>query len=498
MKNLFQFATLIFLVVFNTSCSDDDDSNDIPMGPTLNIVQTAAANDDLSSLVSALTVADQNANSDLIGALSGDGPFTVFAPTNAAFSNLLSQLDNFNSLNDFDTDEERALLGTILQYHVISGTAAMSSDLSDGQAIMTLQGEDITINIGGGVSVSDASDADANVTTANVEATNGVIHIIDKVLLPQVIIDAINQGTLVDVVVNTDSLSILEDVVVKVGLVETLNSDGPFTVFAPTNDAFVALLDALGDDYNSLDDFDTDEEIDLLRNIVLYHVLAANVLSTDLSETSVETAFTGNSLDIIPSGGTYVIGDASDVNANITAVDITASNGVAHTIDKVLLPQAAIDFVNSLNTPNIVEIASGEENLSLLVAALVQADAGLVDLLQTDGPFTVFAPTNDAFANLLDALGPDYNTLEDFDTEEEKALLASVLTYHVVSGAAVYSTDLTDGQTVETAQGGMLTVDLDGGVFIIDETGAAASVTTADITASNGVIHIIDQVLLPN
>ncbi|WP_082333759.1 fasciclin domain-containing protein [Mangrovimonas sp. TPBH4] len=498
MKKLFQFATLIFLVVFNTSCSDDDDSNDIPMGPTLNIVQTAAANDDLSSLVSALTVADQNADSDLIGALSGDGPFTVFAPTNAAFSNLLTELDNFNSLSDFDTEEERALLGTILQYHVIAGTAAMSSDLSDGQTITTLQGENITVNIDGGVSISDATSLDANVTLANVEATNGVIHIVDKVLLPQEIIDAINEETLVDIVVGTESLSILEDVVVKVDLVETLNGDGPFTVFAPTNDAFVALLEALGDDYNSLDDFDTDEEIDLLRNIVLYHVLAANVLSTDLSETTVETAFAGNSLDIIPSGGTYVIGDASDVNANITAVDITASNGVAHTIDKVLLPQAAIDFVNSLNTPNIVEIASGEENLSLLVAALVQADAGLVDLLQTDGPFTVFAPTNDAFADLLDALGPDYNSLEDFDTEEEKALLTSVLTYHVVAGAAVYSTDLADGQMVETAQGGMLTVDLDGGVFIIDETGASASVTTADITASNGVIHIVDKVLLPN
>ncbi|WP_053977362.1 fasciclin domain-containing protein [Mangrovimonas xylaniphaga] len=341
MKKILQFATLIFLVTFNTSCSDDDDSNDIPSGPTLNIVQTAASNDDLSSLVSALTVADQNADSDLIGALSGDGPFTVFAPTNDAFSDLLGSLDNFNSLSDFDTEEERELLGTILQYHVIAGAAAMSSDLSDGQTITTLQGESITVNIDGGVSISDATSTEANVITANVEATNGVIHIIDKVLLPQEIIDAINEE-------------------------------------------------------------------------------------------------------------------------------------------------------------NIVEIALGNENLSLLVDALIQADAGLVELLQTDGPFTVFAPTNDAFAVLLETLGPDYNSLEDFDTEEEKALLATVLTYHVVAGAAVFSTDLTDGQMVETAQGGMLTVDLDGGVFIIDETGAAASVTAADITASNGVIHIIDQVLLPN
>ena len=255
------------------------------------------------------------------------------------------------------------------------------------------------------------------------------------------------------IVVATEPLSLLEAAVIKADLAATLSSDGPFTVFAPTDDAFVALLEVLGDDYNSIDDFDTDEEIDLLKNILLFHVIAAEVKSTDLAAGQVATAFENNSVEIISSGDTFVIGDASDTNANITAVDIMASNGVAHTIDKVLLPQAAIDFVMSLQLKTIVDTAVATDDLSSLVDALVQADAGLVETLNGEGPFTVFAPTNDAFAALLDSLGEDYNSLADFDTEAEKELLTTILTFHVVSGTAAFSTNLSDGQTIATVQG---------------------------------------------
>ncbi len=310
-------------------------------------------------------------------------------------------------------------------------------------------------------------------------------------------------ATIVETAQATDALSNLVGALVQAdaGLVETLSSDGPFTVFAPTNDAFVALLDALGDDYNSLEDFDTQAEKDLLRDILLYHVVTSKVLSTDLAEGDVPTAYTDNSVQVIASGGTFVIGDASETDANITAVDIEASNGVVHLIDKVLLPQAAIDFVMSLGEEeemesNIVELAQSVDDLSLLVDALIQADAGLVDVLSGDGPFTVFAPTNAAFAALLDVLGDDYNSIEDFDTDEEKALLAKVLTYHVV-GAQALSTDLSDGQMIATVQGEDVTVSLDGGVFIGDATDTEAQVVTADVMASNGVVHVIDKVLLP-
>ena len=146
----------------------------------------------------------------------------------------------------------------------------------------------------------------------------------------------------------------------------------------------------------------------------------------------------------------------------------------------------------------ISELAQATPDLSLLVDALVQADAGLVETLGGEGPFTVFAPTNEAFAALLDALGDSYNSLDDFDTAEEKELLAKVLTYHVVAGSAAYAADLSDGQSLTTVQGESLTVMLgESSVAIGDPTDTDANVVSADIAASNGVVHVIDKVLLP-
>ena len=501
MKNLF-YPLMLLLVIsgINYSCTDDDEGIVERMPTTMNIVETAQGTDALSSLVAALAKADEKADSDLIGTLSGNGPFTVFAPTNDAFAALLMQLDGFDSLEDFDTDEEKEVLATILKYHVVSGAAAASGSLENGQEITTVQGENVKINLDGGVAIVDATEMASDVVTADVTTSNGIVHVINKVLLPQAIVDALNLGlgTLVDVVVETESLSILEAAVIKANLAETLASDGPFTVFAPTDDAFVDLLELLGDDYNSLDDFDTEEEMALLTDILLYHVISgAKVLSTDLSEGDVPTALENNSISVIASDDTFVIGDASEIDANIAAVDVMASNGVAHVIDKVLLPQSAIDFVASLWAMNIVEIAIETDDLSVLVAALQHVDAGLVELLSGDGPFTVFAPTNQAFIDLLEALGDGYTGLSDFDTEEEINLLVTILKHHVVVGAGVLSTDLTDGMEITTECDEPLMVHLDEGVFIKDATENPAQVVIPDVEASNGVVHVINKVLLP-
>jgi len=324
----------LFLVV--TSCDSDDDGGS--MNTDKNIVEVAQDTPELSNLVSALILADTDTDSNLVSTLSGNGPFTVFAPTNQAFVDLLTQLDGFNSLSDFDTEEGKAMLTTILQYHVVSGAAVTSDQLSDNQEVATVQGETVMVDLTDGVRIEDATENAALVMTADIEASNGVIHIIDKILLPQAIVDMLNAQTLVEVVSGADNLSILQAAVIKADLVDTLNSEGPFTVFAPTNDAFVALLDTLGEDFNSLDDFDTAEEIELLKNILLYHVVPAEIYAADLSETSVETAFAGNNLDVVASGDTYVIQDATRGQSNIVAADVVASNGVAHVIDRVLLP----------------------------------------------------------------------------------------------------------------------------------------------------------------
>jgi uncharacterized surface protein with fasciclin (FAS1) repeats len=501
LKRFLMFALLSLLVL---SCEKNDDGI-TERAIEQNLVAKAQETDALSSLVAALIKADENEGTDLVTTLSSDGAFTVFAPTNDAFAELLGGLENYNSLEDFDSEEDKELLATLLTYHVYADGIVPSSELSDGQTITMIQGEDLEVKLDNGVFINDATGGQAQVIIPDIAVSNGIVHVVDKVLVPQAVIDVLNtendneeEGTLVDLVVEAENLSVLEAAVIKAGLVDTLNSEGPFTVLAPTDEAFVALLAVLGDNYNSLDDFDTEEELALLKDILLYHVIATEVFEADLAPGNVPTALADNSLEIIASNDTFVIGDASDTNANISATDLTASNGVAHIIDKVLLPQSAIDFVTSLSLKTIVEIAVETDDLSLLVEALVQANAGLVELLGTEGPFTVFAPTNEAFAAVLHALGENYNSLADFDTEEEKALLVDILTYHVVSGTAAFSGDLSSGQQIPTAQGESVGINITNGtVHVEDATDTNASVVMPDVEASNGVVHVINKVLLP-
>ncbi len=293
---------------------------------------------------------------------------------------------------------------------------------------------------------------------------------------------------IVTIAVESGSFPTLVAAVQAAGLVETLQGDGPFTVFAPTEEAFAAALDALGI---------TAEELladtDTLTAILTYHVVPGKVMAADvlgLDGASVATV-NGAEITIGVDGDTVTIN-----NATVTAVDIEGSNGVIHVIDTVLLPPAAEDAAEEAAEPeeeemeemaDIVTIAVESGSFPTLVAA-VQA-AGLVETLQGDGPFTVFAPTEEAFAAALDALGiTAEELLADTDT------LTAILTYHVVPGKVMAADVLgLDGASVATVNGAEITIGVDGDTVTINN----ATVTAVDIEGSNGVIHVIDTVLLP-
>ena len=431
LTSLILASLLISTLPLNVSA---DETEDIPTN--------AAATGVHDSLVAALT------HADLVTTLQGDGPFTVFAPTDAAFS--AAGID----LASFDTDEENATLSDILLYHVYSGAVA-SADVTDGLTVTMVNGDEATFAVAADGTVSVGG---ATVTTADVPASNGVIHIIDAVLTPP--------ADLVDIPTIATGTGVHDSLVAaltKADLVTTLQGDGPFTVFAPTDEAFTAA----GIDLST---FETAEEIAALADILTYHVVSGSVLSTALTDGMTATALNGDDV-------TFTVNDAGvQVNdANVVTADVVASNGVVHVIDKVLMPPA--DLVD------IPAIATGTGVHDSLVAALSKAN--LVTTLQGDGPFTVFAPTDEAFA----AAGIDLST---FETDEEMAALADILTYHVVSGS-VLSTALTDGMTATALNGDDVTFTVnDAGVQVND-----ANVVTADVVASNGVVHVIDKVLMP-
>ena len=261
---------------------------------------------------------------------------------------------------------------------------------------------------------------------------------------------------------NTGAHDALVAALSHAGLVSALQADGPFTVFAPTDDAFAAA----GIDLST---FDTDEENATLSDILLYHVVSGAVASSDVTDGMSAEALNGDDLAFTVSDGSVMVNDAT-----VTSADVMASNGIIHVIDKVLMPPADLG--------DIPTVAQGTGIHTSLVAAVVQAE--LLTTLQGDGPFTVFAPTDDAFA----AAGIDLAAL---DNEEGKATLTDILLYHVVSGA-VPSSAVTDGMSAAAVNGDDLSFAVGEGVMVND-----ANVVLADVPASNGVIHVIDKVLMP-
>ena len=389
----------------------------------------------------------------LVDALSAEGPFTVFAPTDDAFATLLDALG-------YTAEELLAYPGLtdILLYHVV-GAQALSTDLSDGQQITTLLEEDVVVTINeNGVFINQSQ-----VTTADIVTDNGVVHVIDAVLVPE----PAQSNTVVDIIVNSEEHTIMEDALVATDLLGVLSGEGPFTVFAATDDAHLDLMAALGITLEELLAYPG------LTDVLLYHVVEAQALSTDLSDGQEITTMLGADVQVtITSDGVFIN------QAQVIVADLVADNGVVHVIDAILipedeeLPETVVDIIVESEVHTLLELAVGA--------------AGLVDALSGEGPFTVFAPTDDAVVALTEALGITADDLLALPN------LGEILQYHVVAGEA-YSDDLEDGQMITTLLGQDVTVSIDDAGVMINE----AMVIIADLEAENGVVHVIDAVLVP-
>ncbi|MCB9604473.1 MAG: fasciclin domain-containing protein [Sandaracinus sp.] len=475
MKSIRFFLVLGALGFGLVGCGDDDGPTPTPDGggPDSSvagntIVDIAVGNPDFSTLVGALQAAGLDDD------LAGEGPFTVFAPTNAAFEALAAV-------------PEGEALSQVLQYHVVSG-AVRSTDLAEGinlpvslndlTLFVSRSGSSVTLNSG------------VTVTTADIVADNGIIHVIDAVLLPPSIADAAGHA----------GLTSLLDAATEAGPVESLggvsvpellsdpSSGLSFTVFAPANAAFDGLYAAL----------EVDGPADLpdatLQGVLFYHVLLnQRVLSADVPDTaraagpapyllSREGAERlGMNLFFDTTSGVAINGGSAGegaFGANVVIADVRTTNGVVHVIDRVLLP------------PTIAQVASITPSLSSLVGAVGAAadipgtpPVSVLAALDNRAPgtnLTVFAPTNDAFTAAASALeGASAEAVRD------------VLLYHVL-GTAVISADLANGD-VETLNGADVTVDADATPPTIE----GAAVQAVDIVTVNGVVHVIDAVLLP-
>lgn len=278
--------------------------------------------------------------------------------------------------------------------------------------------------------------------------------------------------TIVETAQGVGQFNTLVAAVQAAGLVETLQGPGPFTVFAPTDDAFAKLPEGT---IASLLEPENKEE---LTSILTYHVVAGKVTSEQVVKIDSADSVNGASLKIKVVDGSVMINDAKVVTA-----DILCSNGVIHVIDSVLLPQAQ-EATTTDKPKTIVETAQDAGQFNSLVAAV--AAAGLVDTLQSPGPFTVFAPTDEAFAKL------PAGTVESLLKPENKDKLTAILTYHVVAGK-VTAEQVVKLNAAETVNGANVVIKVVDGTVMLNN----VKVVKTDIICSNGVIHVIDGVLLP-
>lgn len=288
---------------------------------------------------------------------------------------------------------------------------------------------------------------------------------------------SVADNTITGIASKTSDFSILVQALTKAELATTLQGSGPFTVFAPTNAAFTSFLTAGG--YASINDVPKAA----LTQILLNHVVSGAVKSTDLTTTYIKTLAKGNA-SATNNLSMFVNSAAGKVKLNgvatVTTADIIASNGVIHVVDKVI------------GLPTIVTHATANPNFTSLVGALTgTGQPDFVTILSGTGPFTVFAPTNDAFTALNTELAPGGIA------SVSAANLTKVLQYHVVSGN-ILAASLTEGQIVSTLQTPQkFTIQLSGGAKIKDSNNRISTIIATDVQCSNGVIHVLNKVLLP-
>ncbi len=414
--------------------------------------QTAAEMMQGNSDYGAFSKALENLDMEDVGS---NGDLTLFVPTTDAFQ-------TYADANNISLEELLASpdLEKVLTYHMADGLL-VAAEITALTEITSRTGDTIKVAVEDGSVILNDS---AKVIVADLKAQNVVIHVIDAVLEP-----AAPLPTIVGLASSSEDLSTLVAAVSAAGLVDTLNGEGPFTVFAPTNKAFETAIAALGL---------TAEELlantDLLTTVLTYHVVAGEFLAADVL--AAETLKTVQGEDITVDAANVKVNDSG-----IVQTDLKASNGVVHIIDAVLLPPS----LTQEPTPSIVDTVVNNPDFSILLAAVQKA--GLVDALSAEGPLTVFAPNNKAFEDLAHQLEVEVADLLELPN------LKDILLYHVAEGALDAAT-IAKHDALKTVQGSNIHVSLSDGAVFLNH----SKVITVDIKVSNGIIHVIDGVLLPN
>jgi len=466
MKNILRKLFYLFILSAITwSCNDDDELYPQLGNDPKNITEILSETSDFSTLYGALS---QVGLDETLGTTT---TYTVFAPNNSAFAN--------TDVSGLSQEElENALLNHVLMTTTADFTASMTTGYLTTMAIGP---DDNNLSFYTNTTGELRFNGMASLVDGGYDkgATNGIVHTIDAVLTPPTVVDHI--------AANPDYSS-LASAVQKAGLVDALNEAGAFTVFAPNNAAFEMFMAQVNGAFGwaTLDDI----PVDVLQQVLLYHVISEDNILDDDFDGSTQTSMQGSSFILNESS----IVDASYTDTNIILTNVQSVNGIVHGIDKVILNDEVFQSILSA-TLNIAERCEDRGFTTFLEAV---EKAGLTNTISTE-ELTAFVPNNDGFIALFADAG-NFESLDDFDTPEEITLLADLLNYHLYSGTLMLS-DLSDGQEVTSVYGEIFTVDL-GGDFPrfrpTFEDAIPSGLVTGNIGATNGMIHEINRVMVPD
>lgn len=477
----------------------------MPGASTQTLVDLAASNTRLSTFAAAVQAAG------LADELATGGPYTVFAPNDAAFAAALGAL----GLSPEAALANAELLTQVLLYHIVPGALSVDALVARG-SVTTLEGSQLEFEAADFGALINGS---VQIVRPNASATNGVLHTVSGVLLPpalaqmvaaamppaeeaaateeapaeapaeeqQTAVAPVPQGdTVLDIIAGDSRLSTLLAAAQAVGAADVLANLGPVTILAPNDAAFDAALASLDVTIE-----DIVGEPDLLRQILFYHIVPGGYSAADLIAAGRLPTLEGNAVGFRVSSATSDFGAIINRFARILRPDRLAADGsYVHTIDSVLLPPSAAASLGVTQDPGatIAEVAAADDSLSMFTAA-VQA-AGLADTLNDPlaGPFTVFAPTNDAFVAALAGLGVSADALLA-DTE----MLTGFVQYHIVRGR-VPAEEIVTLESVTTLQGADIAITVQDGNIVLND---SVNAVLTNVPASNGLIHVVDGVLVP-
>lgn len=495
-KNIFLGLSLMLLLI--VSCTKDevattvDDTDNNVEETDKNILEFISDRDDATIFEEIIKISSP----EVMEVLSGDEDYTIFVPTDQAWETFFNEFLDYGSVDDLTIEKRNDLRDLIVNYHTTKGSF-LTKDFNDGQEFKSLEGQPFTTLLDGdNIFLEDNLDTSFNnanepatVIIADSTVSNGVVQIIDRVMIPKDFIQ-----TLARKIIERDDTSIFEEALRKTDLLTFYRDITRANAFIPNDTAWETCFELLGDDFNSLDDFDTDKELELLREILLEHVTKSIGPDGFSAFTELKDLDTQLVLRDHLKNGPFGLKDATGLIAQFEESNIPAENkSVLHIIDRVLLPKVVVDYVLENYKDSLMDFIMKLDDCKSLhdAFAAVSKDV-LPSFLKNGTPFTLLLPSREA----LTAFEKKYN---DLDTQKGREILANVIGYHFIFGQKIASSDIAFMEPYVTFQRETLSFQqTDGGINVIDFQGnQGATVLSADNDISGGTVHVIDNVLLP-